>query len=527
MQLLPQDCWAVEYSRVNDGKIEEEYVLHIPGDCTIDKLNLDNFLTTFKDDIKDIPANISKDLMLIWIEGNLTASQIYNADTDGATGLIVSGNLTADNIVVGGQEIFVTGDLIVKECFWGDYNHGDLKVMGNTIAKVFFATDQYHYQYNKPHIKAEHFLIDDSEDFPFAIVEAVFIKEVLDDEDDVDLDDLYSWNVWIRRRAVLKHLENGKSIIKKEINILTEQQILEEELKNIPELFAPASFTDEKSFQQQEENFDKIIALIQDDEPEIYFSLDNLGVTVYVTKAHNRISDGRKIDTYIAIRKNDSVEIFIWKKQLNVSDELTEKKIPLIISYRNHNGDSPKNVFENKDLLTLIKAVWETIFAYTKRGLYYQQQLVKTVTADIIMKLLDLPIIQEKYNEYDNSEFSNGNYYYMMRRHGVNGFAGSLDIGKEIPSDDFDCRIYHFRLTEVENPTHVKLFYCSSQNGNTKDRYNHINNLSEVLVFDWHLYREALQWYPKIGTALQSENELFLDEKEAEKNDKENLPKKD
>ena len=46
------------------------------------------------------------------------------------------GNLIADNIVVGGQEIFVGGDFTVNELFWGDYNHGDLQVKGSIQAKV-------------------------------------------------------------------------------------------------------------------------------------------------------------------------------------------------------------------------------------------------------------------------------------------------------------------------------------------------------------------------------------------------------
>lgn len=69
---------------------------------------------------------------------------IYNQDTDGACGLIVLGNLSARNMVVGGQEIYVTGDLAVAELCWGDYNHGTLMVQGNASAAVLGDTEEYH-----------------------------------------------------------------------------------------------------------------------------------------------------------------------------------------------------------------------------------------------------------------------------------------------------------------------------------------------------------------------------------------------
>lgn len=71
----------------------------------------------------------------------MKAGNIYNNETDGSTGLVVMGNLTANNIVVGGQELFVAGDLAVNELFWGDYNHGELQVRGSIQAKVFINTD--------------------------------------------------------------------------------------------------------------------------------------------------------------------------------------------------------------------------------------------------------------------------------------------------------------------------------------------------------------------------------------------------
>lgn len=516
MHLLPQDCWAVKRNRSKSGEMEAENVLCIYGNFTIDKINLDKPIKTFKDHIKTIPADVEdNNLFMIWVEGNLTSKSMYNDETDGSTGLIVSGNLIADNIVVGGQEIYVTGNLTVNECFWGHYNHGELRVLGNTTAKLFVTTEEYHYEYEKTRIKAAFFLDDEDEEYSRETIQPIFIKEVLENEEQEE--EVYSWSDWINRTEVLQHLADGKPIIQKKI--ITRDQLLKEELEQVPKIFASPLFTDEKSFQAQEETFNKILALIDDDEPEIFFPIDSLDVTVYISKAHQRSSDGKKTDPQIFILTNDGAEIYIWKKQLNPLKALTSKKTPLIIYYRDigNNVISPKNVFEHEPLLALSKTAWQTIISYTERGLFYQHQLAQTAKPVEILRLLDLPLVREQYNDYSNSEFWQGNYLYMMRRHGIDGSVGSVDIGVEIPGENYDCRKYHFRPNAVEHPTAVELYYCSSQEGNTSDRYNHNENLSKVLVFDWQLYREALSWYPKIVRALETKDRMFHAAKENQK----------
>ena len=68
---------------------------------------------------------------------------MYNEETDGAAGLIVLGNLRIGNILVSGQEVYVTGKLMVDEVFWGDYNHGDVRVLSTATATAFVETDPY------------------------------------------------------------------------------------------------------------------------------------------------------------------------------------------------------------------------------------------------------------------------------------------------------------------------------------------------------------------------------------------------
>ncbi|WP_138185993.1 hypothetical protein [Paenibacillus alvei] len=48
---------------------------------------------------------------------------------------MVTGNLRAKNIAVGGQEIYVSGNLMIEEILCGSYNHGETIVQGDLTVK--------------------------------------------------------------------------------------------------------------------------------------------------------------------------------------------------------------------------------------------------------------------------------------------------------------------------------------------------------------------------------------------------------
>ncbi|RNL80576.1 hypothetical protein ED312_19255, partial [Sinomicrobium pectinilyticum] len=94
-------------------------------------------------------------------------------------------NLQADNIVVGGQEIYVAGDLTVKGLFWGDYNHGDLVVTGEIAVLVFISTD-YNFDHKRfeagDRVRVAYWLWDETEDeFDREQLEALFRPECLEE----------------------------------------------------------------------------------------------------------------------------------------------------------------------------------------------------------------------------------------------------------------------------------------------------------------------------------------------------------
>ncbi|WP_143691357.1 hypothetical protein [Wohlfahrtiimonas larvae] len=76
-----------------------------------------------------------------FIIGDVKVGRIIEASDDMAMGLIVDGNLTADHIRAGGNEIYVSGDLQVNGLFFGKYNHGSLRVEGESFANAFISDD--------------------------------------------------------------------------------------------------------------------------------------------------------------------------------------------------------------------------------------------------------------------------------------------------------------------------------------------------------------------------------------------------
>ncbi len=129
--LLPEDCWAIRSER-GEREFENETVLILEGEQRLDAIDLDD------------PLGTGDFVFLVFARGNLTVEgTLGNRDTDGASGLIVEGNLTCRNAIVGGQQIYVSGSLRVADLFWGDYNHGELIVKGDVSARLFLSTEEY------------------------------------------------------------------------------------------------------------------------------------------------------------------------------------------------------------------------------------------------------------------------------------------------------------------------------------------------------------------------------------------------
>lgn len=87
-----------------------------------------------------------KEVIIIFIDGNFTVDNLYNKETDGAIGLMVTGNMNAKNIAVGSQEIYVSGNLMIEEILCVSYNHGVTIVKGDLSAAVLVQDGQYSFK---------------------------------------------------------------------------------------------------------------------------------------------------------------------------------------------------------------------------------------------------------------------------------------------------------------------------------------------------------------------------------------------
>lgn len=100
---LPQESWMYTQNEAHNGEFEAEEVWLHSGDLHISELLLD------------------EGPFLILVEGNLKVDRyIGNTSSDAASSnLVVLGNLITPYMIVGGQEIYITGNLYVEDMFWG------------------------------------------------------------------------------------------------------------------------------------------------------------------------------------------------------------------------------------------------------------------------------------------------------------------------------------------------------------------------------------------------------------------------
>jgi hypothetical protein len=129
--------WAEVQSLIDVGEIrdrmdEDSRVLLYNDHTKLDYLDLE-----FYDQYDDYTTII--------VNGDLhVKGNVFNENTDGALSLFVLGNLYARNVLVGGQVIYVKGDISVDEVLIGSYNHGDLYCYAQVSCPLII-DDDYHF----------------------------------------------------------------------------------------------------------------------------------------------------------------------------------------------------------------------------------------------------------------------------------------------------------------------------------------------------------------------------------------------
>ncbi len=84
----------------------------------------------------------------IFMENLTVLGNIWNEETDFGVALIAFKNIHAENITVGGQEVYIQGNLDVNKLLCGSYNHGSMTVRGDVKAQ-YILNDDYTFLFEK------------------------------------------------------------------------------------------------------------------------------------------------------------------------------------------------------------------------------------------------------------------------------------------------------------------------------------------------------------------------------------------
>lgn len=503
--ILPKDSW---WSRIPvRGEYSVEYsVLLIEDDIEIKNLDLDEPGKTFS----ILPDG---NLTAIVCLGNLKTENIYNRDTDGSCSLIVLKDLLCKNMVVGGQEIYVGGNLTVEECFWGHYNHGDLIVKGKPISKAILITEEYHFD-DSDRAETDYILTDFDEDSAEAeffreILAAVFLQSLLYTPDDPPFDEAYGYADGLKREECIDYLERGQSILKDEPGF-------NENAENVYEkIFTPPAsvFYTLQEWKTQEKNVETLLKICELDS-EQYLGFEIHGWTYLLNK---EMKDYPGTTSIVARNGDLVVSVAVYKTKNLFGKSWKVKDIGVYMKPQDEEEGfyiftqpAPPEYYE------IFTEVWATLLNHAERGIHFYKRFLEEVKPEDITRLCTLPIVLEKYNDWyddDKNGFWCGDYYYAFLIPGTSDIPATLKIAKEIQTangcQDFDCRSYKFQNDSVEHPTKTQLFYNFSQSERIEGRYKDEAG-TIVYFFDDKLYAEALQWYRRAKKIITEENNLYL-----------------
>lgn len=213
IDLIPDDAWLKTIYEKNNHVLEDRYVLIVKGDCAIDSFDLDDVI--FND---WFPKNLTQDgwILLVIVEGNLTVKEwIGNESVDGAVSLIVKGNMQAKNAVLGGQQVYVDGNLVVGEVFFGSgHNYGCLLVHGNTSIALSMVVNDYKLDLIGGHEFEQKLIGDERGMGDWELIDFETLSWLI--EPSCIVEDPELENVILSGKLVLERLKRGQSILQQD-----------------------------------------------------------------------------------------------------------------------------------------------------------------------------------------------------------------------------------------------------------------------------------------------------------------------
>lgn len=366
---IPED--SISWRRPDSHDLTQTLVWICDGDLILDFL--------------DLEYGSEAEPVLLLIRGNLTVTGgIYNENTDGAISLLVLGNLTAGHMAVGGQEIYVAGNLTVPGLFCGSYNHGDLLVKGNAAAAVWLVEDEYHYIVHG--LQQVGYLFEDPGALPKTIGFPLFLEEILVKEAFIETDDGEGREFYF---GCLKAVLERSSSPLNDLNALVNSKI-----RAIFGYFADDTL--------DETNMAKLTGCILMDEEDASFRFTVQGVDFFVKRA--RLNSEGEPEADQLLIETEKAKYFL----LADADEWQ-----LLAKNLLESGADWQSIDDESEEFKDFWLHWRNLLHCVSIAEYYSRR----ISPDYIERLFTMEAILELDPEdEDNDGFWNGDFFYRFNR---------------------------------------------------------------------------------------------------------------
>ncbi|PUZ22504.1 SMI1 / KNR4 family (SUKH-1) [Chitinophaga costaii] len=492
IHLLPNNSLGVQRWEYDQESCKNEMVAFAEENISLENLTLD-----FLDLNIEVDNNAVLDQIdMILIKGNIKVKNISNSETDGAVSLIVLGNLDADNIVVGGQEIYVTGNLTVQDLFWGDYNHGQLNVDGFISAKVFMASD-YHFNYerfyNNDNVQVG-LLLNDHDvigDYSRELMQTAFLEECLLQEDEVE-EDIYSYKNWINTAKLFNRLEENLPVLLGEIKVHPGD--------TIPFIFEDEYLTDINLDRFRTSRLFSLFGGPNSNLKELEFRNESTYIRV-------RAQPNKPFSTniYLTYKEEYAVMIFYFSHEENIKRAIAHQSLI--------GEDKDWHILDFKHSSKIVKdfieAGWKYLLQAFSAAEYYQQQFSEQVTVQEINQILALPIVKSKYSDYYNEDEHSlyvGNIMIQFRQQDNKAHGcPRICIIKTLPFNHEAEKYVFYHLDILQNESGQDTVQLRTQD---EDGYE--STVYAVSITNTNMYKEAIKYFTQLKKKILKENQEFI-----------------
>lgn len=497
VQWLPDSCPAVQRYRTDPAEFDGQEVLYMEGDVQATAMDL----ATWGRESTDGPV------ATIVIDGSLRADLLFNLGTTPCPGLFVLGDMDVGHAVVSGQEMFVGGQMRVQHLFWGDGPHGSLAAPQGIAARLVMATRRYRLppwsvdqnrQSQDGHLQVRLQDQDDRMDNEADVVARYFKPDLLNPQQQESC----SFADVVDRPRVIAAVQSGQGVLL-DTFVLSAPTV-------VARMWGDGHFSTKALLQAQKPHWTALLALLPPDKPQEKFRSQHDDTTIIVRRKHQRSSDGRWEDDLFCVLTDDGVEIQMHcpapvgiQRTLGLAPQLQA-------DYKHPDAGQHtwRSVFKNPAMVALLSDLWDETLRRAEASQHWRAHMRKTVTPKDLLALLDLPVVQQQYNEWKNPQrngFWDGHLRYIFHPPTAAEPWAILRIARERKDTSKpDVHAYDFYIDNLDGATEVKLRYKSSQHGMPLgwDEDPYCQAPIELSLFDGHKVDEALRWFDRCRKRL-------------------------